>query len=162
MFENTKKKSDIWILPLILSLFVLVDGIAFLTFGAGADRDAILRVTGSSWSQIESSLPKLANYINNMTLILGVALVGFSIVLIASSISGYRRGERWAWIVMWYLPVYFLVTGVLTYREGVNLSFDALSADILFIFFVFSMIAQLLSISWFFPRGRGESKQTTL
>lgn len=160
--SETKKQNDIWILPLILSLFVMADGIAFLAFGAGADRQAILRVTGISWTQIESSLPDLAHYINNLALILGVALVGFALVLVGTSVSGYRRGERWAWVVTWYLPIYFLFAGILTFQEGVNLSYDALSADILFIFFVFSVIAQILTISWFFPRGRKEPKQTVL
>lgn len=149
----------VWILPLILAIFVLLDGIAFLLFGGGAERDTILRVTGSSWEQIESTLPRVANYINNLAYIVGLSLVGFAIMIIAASITGYRRGERWAWLLSWYLPVYFLVAGILTYREGEHISLDALSADLLFAFFAISVIAQLTSYFWFFYKGGRKADQ---
>ena len=115
-----------------MALFILLDGVSFLILGAGADRSVILRVTGNSWEQIESSLPTVANYINNLAYIVGLSLAGFGLMIVGASVTGYRKGQKWAWLLSWYLPLYFLVAGVITYREGVNISLDAFQADILF------------------------------
>lgn len=152
MSEAPIGKNYVWIIPFILALFILLDGVSFLILGAGADRSVILRVTGNSWEQIVSSLPTVANYINNLTYIVGLSLVGFGLMIAGASITGYREGQKWAWLLSWYLPLYFLVAGVITYREGVNISLDAFQADFLFFFFGLSIVAQLISFYWFFPR----------
>ena len=137
---------------IISSFFVLLDGIAFLLLAGGIERNTILRVTGSTWEQILSSTPGIANYITNLTLIVGFTLVGLSFMMFATSVTGYRKGERWAWLLLWYLPVYFLVAGIITYREGANISIEEYTAVILFVFFAISLIAQIGSIRWFFPK----------
>ena len=141
-----------------LAVYVLLDGFAFLLLGAGIEREAILRVTGLSWEQIESSLPTVADYITNLSYVVGLSLVGFGVMMIATSLSGYRKGEKWAWLLSWYIPVYFLSTGIVTYLEGEHLSLDPLSADILFALFVFSTLMQILGFYWFYPNWKSDSK----
>ena len=145
-----------WILQLVLALFVLLDGVAFLLLALGLDRDVVLRITGSSWDQITLALPGVANYITNLTLVVGVTLVGFALMIVATDITGYRKGESWAWLLSWYLPLYFLTAGIITYREGSNISLEGLTADVLFAFFVFAVVAQLVSYRLFFPKERAE------
>jgi hypothetical protein len=36
---------------------------------------------------------------------LGTALVGFNILALLISLIPYRRGERWAWLTLWMLPL---------------------------------------------------------
>ena len=145
---------------IILSLFVLLDGVAFLLLAGGIERNAILRVTGSSWDQILSSTPGIANYITNLTLIVGFTLVGFSFMMLATSITGYRKGEKWAWLLAWYMPVYFLIAGIITFRAGANISIEEYTAAILFVFLAISLIAQLGSLRWFFRRSESSGKET--
>ena len=99
MSEAPIGKNYVWIIPFILALFILLDGVSFLILGAGADRSVILRVTGNSWEQIVSSLPTVANYINNLTYIVGLSLVGFGLMIAGASITGYRKGQKWAWLL---------------------------------------------------------------
>lgn len=34
----------------------------------------------------------------------GMAILGIAIIL-----TGFRRGEWWAWLVLWYYPVFFVI-----------------------------------------------------
>lgn len=150
------KRNNAWILILILAIFVLVDGVAFLLLSTGVERDVVLRVTGSTWEQITSILPGVAKYITYLTLVVGFTLVGLSFMIIATSLTGYRRGEKWAWYLTWYLPVYFLIAGIITYHEGANISFEEYTAAIILFFFVLSFIAQMISVRWFFAKSNKE------
>lgn len=38
------------------------------------------------------------------TILLGMVVFGLAIIL-----RSFRRGERWAWYVLWYYPVFFLL-----------------------------------------------------
>lgn len=145
---------------IILSLFVLLDGVAFLLLAGGIERNAILRVTGSSWEQIMSSTPGIANYITGMTSIVGLTLVGFSFMMLATSVTGYRKGEKWAWLLSWYLPVYFLIAGIITYWVGANISVEEYTTVVLFVFFAISLIAQIGSMRWFFRKSESTGKDT--
>lgn len=45
---------------------------------------------------------------------MGILLLGFSILTIATSFKSYRGGERWAWFTFWYwvvISLYFVSTG---------------------------------------------------
>lgn len=157
MSRTSYKGKDTWILILILAIFVMIDGIAFLLLSAGIERNVVIRVTGNSWEQISSAFPGVANYITYLTLVVGLTLLGLSIMMIATGLTGYRTGKRWAWYLSWYLPFYFLLSGIITLREGANISLEEYTAAIIFAFFVLSMIAQIASIRWFFSRDSGIS-----
>ena len=148
----TYKGNDTWILILILAFFVMLDGIAFLLFSVGIERSVVFRVTGITWEQIVSILPGVANYITYLTAIVGFTLVGLSFMMIATSLTGYRKGDKWAWYLSWYLPVYFMIAGIITFREGASISVEEYTAAILFAFFVLAIIAQIISVRWFFRR----------
>lgn len=38
------------------------------------------------------------------TILLGVVVLGLAVIL-----KPFRRGERWAWYVLWYYPVFFVL-----------------------------------------------------
>ena len=39
----------------------------------------------------------------------GVALTGFGLFGIVVTLSPFRRRERWAWLLLWFYPVFWLV-----------------------------------------------------
>lgn len=39
----------------------------------------------------------------------GVALTGFGLFGIVVTLIPFRRGERWAWLLLWFYPVFWLV-----------------------------------------------------
>jgi hypothetical protein len=76
----------------------------------------------------------------------GLPLLGYGITGIAISMTAYRKGEKWAWYVLWYLPIYFMVDTALTYQQGGS------SWPIAVILLLISLAALLLPYRIFFPK----------
>ena len=52
---------------------------------------------GSSWSELVSTSPMTAKYIEVIFRMYGVYIVAFGLLAIATTVTAFRRGERWAW-----------------------------------------------------------------
>src|SRR3989442_15707428 len=59
----------------------------------------IQAVTGLTWTQLVSSYPMLARFLGSTLIDDGISGVGLAVFGMAVSITGYRKGERWAWYV---------------------------------------------------------------
>ena len=68
-------------------------------------------MTGMSWSQLATSSPGLADFISIIYRLAGLSTLGFAILGISITLTGYRKGERWTWYASWYLPVFGLGWG---------------------------------------------------
>jgi hypothetical protein len=53
--------------------------------------------TGSSWSELVSSAPMTAGYIELLFRMYGIFNVVFSLMAIAITLTAFRRGDGWAW-----------------------------------------------------------------
>ncbi len=53
--------------------------------------------TGYSWQELATTAPKAAEYTTLLFRMFGIYIVAFSLLAIAIAVSGFRRGERWAW-----------------------------------------------------------------
>ena len=53
--------------------------------------------TGSSWSELVSSAPMTAGYIELLFRMYGIFNVVFSLMAIAITVTAFRRGDGWAW-----------------------------------------------------------------
>jgi len=53
--------------------------------------------TGSSWSELVSTAPMTAGYIEVLFRMYGIFNVVFSLMAIAITVTAFRRGEGWAW-----------------------------------------------------------------
>jgi uncharacterized membrane protein len=76
----------------------------------------------------------------------GINLLGYGITGIAISMTAYKKGERWAWYVLWYLPIYFMIDTVLTYQQGGS------SWAVGIVLLLISLVALLLPYRIFFPK----------
>ncbi len=87
-------------------------GVVGLIFGL----IAILKVTydpvyfsnrlGQSVISFSSSQPKAWSAIQAWERDEGTEVFGFALFTTAIASTAYRRGEKWAWYVLWYLPFY--------------------------------------------------------
>lgn len=73
--------------------------------------------TGLSWSQLTSSLPKAAEFMNVLFRVYGAFNVAFALVALSVAVTAFRRGDAWAW---WAL----LVGNTLAY--GAAMTYDQL------------------------------------
>lgn len=86
-----------WI-PLVLInllIFVIVGSGEEGPFGEGSLLHAFL-ATNPTETMIEARL--------RGTLLLGMIMFGLAVILVP-----FRRGERWAWYVLWYYPLFFIL-----------------------------------------------------
>jgi hypothetical protein len=75
--------------------------------------------TGSSWSEIASTSPPTAGYMEILFRMYGLYCFLFGVLTVAITVTAFRRGERWAW---WTLLVCNVVAFVaaMTYDRTVN------------------------------------------
>jgi hypothetical protein len=62
------------------------------------------RITGMSLSELEASSPEATELILWQMGTLGNLKINWSLFLIAITLTGYRKGEKWAWYTMWLAP----------------------------------------------------------
>jgi hypothetical protein len=75
--------------------------------------------TGSSWSELVSTAPMTAGYIEVLFRMYGIFNVVFSLMAIAITATAFRRGDGWAW---WALLVgnTIALVSAMTYDWSVN------------------------------------------
>jgi hypothetical protein len=71
--------------------------------------------TGLSWSQLNTTFPKIADFITILFRMYGTYCMLFGLLTVAITITAFRRGERWAW---WAL----LISNTIAY--GSAMTFD--------------------------------------
>jgi hypothetical protein len=143
----------------VIGLLNLVDGLILAVFGAGAEQDTIRRLLGTTWDELSTSSPAFAHYVNAQTIIIGLLLLGFSLFIVTVSLTGYRRGHRWAWYAMWNATVYYVLTSFILIREGEFFTSDALTPEFLVFCLVATALFQLMGYPHFFakPGREGET-----
>jgi hypothetical protein len=93
-------------ISLIIGLFGLSD-----MLGGGSDlqngeKVFMHSITGLSWSDLQAESPTVARFIDLKYRTDGATLAAIAILSIAVCLTGFRRGERWAWTVQWAIPVW--------------------------------------------------------
>ncbi len=136
-----------WIALFALGVLMLVLGFAGILAGwKSISPDAVApvkEISGMTWDEIQTTSPSGAKYITAMMGGLGYLAVGFGVFVMAVSARPYRKGYRWAWYVMLYIPL--ISAGVLA---GVLNGGTVIWAIIL----VVSLLGLLLPYRKFFPR----------
>jgi hypothetical protein len=68
------------------------------------------RITGMSWNELQAASPNVANLINVIYRMNGASLMVIALLGLAVCLTSFRRGERWAWIALWALPLWMVLT----------------------------------------------------
>lgn len=142
-----------WKVLFALALIFALFGAGDLILGASADPQITESVAGRSMDEIERSDPRVGNLINLHVRLGGAWILSGSILTMAISATAFRRGERWAWYVMWatFPLLVALIYAVYFSTELVPgpLPPPMLSAPL---FLVLSIVALLLPYRKFFPK----------
>ncbi len=109
--ERTYEKYG-WVVFLALGLLWLVVGLnqAF-TPDALMENDA-LHIMGMSLSELEALSPEAALFVRWLTGALGMLKTSWSFLVLAITMTGYRKGEKWAWYTLWLVPALLVGRGV--------------------------------------------------
>ena len=65
-------------------------------------------ITGMSWNELKAQSPRVANMLELFLRMNGAALLFLALLGMAVCLTGFRRGERWAWFTLWVIPLWYM------------------------------------------------------
>jgi hypothetical protein len=98
-----------WIILLIVSIIFLLFGIGDIIQGMDADPAIAEGLSGLDWDEVKESQPNLARLITWQTRAGGGNILILSLFSITIILKPYRRGEQWAWVTLWVLPLWTML-----------------------------------------------------
>jgi hypothetical protein len=101
-----------WVVYLLLGLLWLVVGLTQVFNPDGLLEDEALHVTGMSSSELEASCPEATNLVRFIFGAVGMLKTSWSLLVLAITLTGYRRGEKWAWYTLWLVPALLVGQGI--------------------------------------------------
>ena len=137
-----------WTLLFAFGIFALFFA-SFSLLGMTGDPQQTQSTTRMTAGEIAGSSPRIANYIEGQERYVGVSIL--TVVVFGNAVVAvpYRKGEKWAWYVMWMLPVFLIGVTVNDLILG-----GALWALGPFLVIV-SLLGLLLPYRKFFPKASG-------
>lgn len=101
------------------ALVLVLFGVTDVIVGPAADRGIPLGLTGLTLEELRADSPAAYRLFDFVTRLHGASLVVVGLLGTAILLYAFRRDQRWAWWVMWALPVwalggamFYLIAGV--------------------------------------------------
>jgi len=142
-----------WKVLFALSAIAALFGLMDIALGSMSDPAVTGAVVGISPAEVRNSQPKLADLLDLIFRVEGLFLFSFSLLAMVISYTGFRRGERWAWYSLLYLPILYVLVPILFLTVKLvperPLPPPLLSGPV---FLVIALITLLLSYRKFFPK----------
>lgn len=115
-FANQKNESfferHAWKVLLFFSVFMALIGLPDLLIGGSfyqvGDEALLYGITSMTWEQLEAASPNAAAMIDFKVRMGGLQYLFLGLFSMAITLTGFRRGERWAWYTMWLFPLFFV------------------------------------------------------
>ncbi len=101
-----------WVVYLFLGLLWLVVGLTQVFNPDGLLEDEAQHVTDMSLSEHEASCPEATELVRFLFGAVGMLKTSWSFLVLAITLTGYRRGEKWAWYTMWLVPALLVGQGL--------------------------------------------------
>src|SRR5665647_3299159 len=95
-----------WIIFFVIGAMTLVTAV-FHALGINTDPALVESIAGKSIDALKSSDPMFFNLYNFYFSSGGLSDIGFAFLLIVTSMTAYRRGDKWAWYAFWFVPAFF-------------------------------------------------------
>ncbi len=112
---------------------------------------AFTHVTGLSLEdlaqELQAASPTIAHFVRFTDREAGIDLAGFAILAMVIAAGSYRKGDRWAWYVLWILPLHMLALTATSLVAGQTFGL-ALSVP----FVIIALLGLLLPYRMFFPK----------
>jgi cytochrome bd-type quinol oxidase subunit 2 len=137
-----------WIIFFVIGAMTLVTAV-FHALGINTDPALVESIAGKSIDALKSSDPMFFNLYNFYFSSGGLSDIGFAFLLTVTSMTAYRRGDKWAWYAFWFVPAFFL--GFATLNLTLESSSSMLMLPPLMMFIILSLVGLLLPYRKFFP-----------
>ena len=101
-----------WVVYLALGLLWLVVGLTQVFNPERLLDNEAQHIIGMSLSELEASFPEATELVRFLHGTVGVLKTSWSLLVLAITLTGFRRGEKWAWYTMWLAPVVLVHQGL--------------------------------------------------
>jgi hypothetical protein len=141
-----------WLLLFVVGILGAIGSYPFL-LGIEPSPQYFESLTGGiTWDSFLSNGRGIVPYVQDALILTGVLLIGMCILIMAISSTSFRKGERWAWYVLWYFPIVLGWLSWKLYANGGN-SWDSWPLHV--VLTVMCLLGLILPYRKFFPlRGR--------
>jgi hypothetical protein len=99
-----------WKVFFIVSLFIALIGLPDLLAGGSfyqrGDMSLLRGISGMTWEQLKSTSPNAVDMIDFKVRMGGLEYLFLGFFSMAIVLTGFRRGEQWAWYTMWLFPIF--------------------------------------------------------
>jgi hypothetical protein len=144
-----------WVILLAVGLLWLVVGFVAVFQPEGIFEADAQAVTNMPWSALEASSPLVAYFVIFVYGQMGLLKISWSLFILAITLTGYRRGEKWAWNIMLLAPILLVSDAVFSvaFIGDINqaLQFIPITA--------ITLLGLLLPYRMFFPKKPKDAKQ---
>ena len=110
-----------WILLFAIGLIFLITAVPH-TLGINTDPGTVERIAGMTLNELKDSNPGFFDLHIFYFSFGGLSDLGFAFFITVISLTAYRRGEKWAWYALWFLPAYFIGSAAITMSIESSLS----------------------------------------
>jgi hypothetical protein len=101
-----------WVVFLALGVLWVVVGFVQAFFPEGlAEVDAHL-ITGMSWNRLKALSPEATDLVRFLYGGFGILKMSWSFFVLAVTLTGYRKGEKWAWYTLWLVPIILVSSAI--------------------------------------------------
>lgn len=138
-----------WIIFLIIGIIILAGALPH-AFGFNTDPALVKNISTRSTEELKSSSQSFFSLYDFYFRGGGLSDIGVAFFLIIISLTAYRRGQKWSWFTMWFVPVYFLLWILLTFRLPTAARSSLLLP--LIMIFILSILGLCLPLRKFFPK----------
>jgi len=135
-----------WILLFAIGVIFLVTAVPH-TLGINTDPETVERIAGMTLNELKDSNPGFFNLHIFYFSFGGLSDLGVAFFITAISLTAYRKGEKWAWYALWFIPAYFIGCAAITISIESSLSLLLPLA----MFVILSLLGLLLPYRKFFP-----------
>jgi hypothetical protein len=104
--RRTTAGETAWVLVFVDGLLLGCGALYWLAQGRFFDENVYEAIAGTPWSTISGLFPSVEKVASAAVRLGGVIGLCASMLVMAIAVTGYRRGERWAWYATWALPFY--------------------------------------------------------
>ena len=94
-----------WVILLLVGLLWLLVGFVAVFSPEGIFEADAQAVTKMPWSELKDSSPTAANFVIFVYGQMGLLKISWSLFILAITLTGFRRGEKWAWYIMLLAPI---------------------------------------------------------
>lgn len=107
-----------WIVVFIAGLVDITTSLYLVVFPAPLDNPGVVSLTGTSWQAIQSHSPAAAKLTSYFVGQFGIQETFLALLMMGLAATGMRKGERWAWNLLWIPPIAFLAYAATNFGIG--------------------------------------------